>query len=67
MQSYRLTIDKFLDHAAKWFEDAGEQVIAHWDEVTDRDGEIVPAYGFTQADREVASAGLTAPVLERAT
>jgi hypothetical protein len=46
--------------------DAGEQVIAHWAEVTDRNGEIVPAYGFTQAEREVASAGLTAPVLERA-
>jgi NAD(P)-dependent dehydrogenase (short-subunit alcohol dehydrogenase family) len=48
-------------------DDAGEQVIAHWREVTDRDGEIVPAYGFTQAEREVASAGLIAPVLERAT
>ena len=47
--------------------DAGQQVIAHWRDVTDRDGEIVPDYGFTQAEREVASAGLTAPVLERAT
>src|SRR5689334_9339927 len=46
---------------------AGEAVIAHWREVTDRTGEIVPDYGFTQAEREVASAGLTAPVLERAT
>jgi NAD(P)-dependent dehydrogenase (short-subunit alcohol dehydrogenase family) len=45
-------------------DDAGEQVIAHWREVCDRTGEIVPAYGFTQAEREVASAGLTAPVLE---
>jgi len=45
-------------------EDVGEQVIAHWREITDRAGEIVPAYGFTQAEREVASAGLTAPVLE---
>jgi NAD(P)-dependent dehydrogenase (short-subunit alcohol dehydrogenase family) len=45
-------------------EDAGEQVIAHWRDVTDRAGEIVPDYGFTQAEREVASAGLTAPVLE---
>ena len=44
-------------------EDAGEQVIAHWREVTDRSGEIVPAYGFTQAEREVASAGLSTPVL----
>ena len=41
-------------------EDAGEQVIAHWREVTDRAGEIVPEYGFTQAEREVASAGLGA-------
>jgi NAD(P)-dependent dehydrogenase (short-subunit alcohol dehydrogenase family) len=44
--------------------DAGEQVIAHWRDVTDRTGEIVPAYGFTQAEREVASAGFSAPVLE---
>ena len=41
-------------------EDAGEQVMAHWSEVTDRTGEIVPEYGFTQAEREVASAGLSA-------
>ena len=41
-------------------EDADEQVIAHWPEVADRTGEIVPAYGFTQAEREVASAGLSA-------
>lgn len=37
-------------------EGAGEQVIGHWEEVTSRAGEIVPAYGFTQAEREVASA-----------
>jgi NAD(P)-dependent dehydrogenase (short-subunit alcohol dehydrogenase family) len=43
---------------------ADDAVIAHWREVTDRAGEIVPDYGFTQAEREVASAGLTAPVLE---
>ena len=41
-------------------EDAGEQVMAHWSEVTDRTAEIVPEYGFTQAEREVASAGLSA-------
>jgi NAD(P)-dependent dehydrogenase (short-subunit alcohol dehydrogenase family) len=40
--------------------DAGEQVIRQWDGVSDRAGEIVPAYGFTQAEREVASAGLIA-------
>jgi len=43
-------------------EDAGEQVIAHWRDVSDRAGEIVPNYGFVQAEREVASAGLTSPV-----
>ncbi|WP_308909106.1 SDR family NAD(P)-dependent oxidoreductase [Pseudokordiimonas caeni] len=36
---------------------AGEQVIAAWDAVSDRTGEIVPAYGFTQAERELAAAG----------
>ena len=44
---------------------AGEQVIAHWHEVTDRTGEIVPEYGFTQAEREVARAGLSVPVVAR--
>ena len=44
-------------------EHAGEEVIAHWRDVADRAGEIVPDYGFTQAEREVASAGLTMPVL----
>lgn len=47
--------------------DAGEQVIRQWDGVSDRAGEIVPAYGFTQAEREVASAGLIAKAVgERA-
>ena len=45
--------------------DAGEQVIALWDEIGDRDGEIVPAYGFTQAERELASAGCAAPALAK--
>ncbi len=44
-------------------DDAGEQVIAHWRDVSNRSGEIVPDYGFTQAEREVASAGLSTPVL----
>jgi hypothetical protein len=39
-------------------------VAEHWADVVDRTGEIVPAYGFTQAEREVASAGLIAPVLD---
>ena len=42
--------------------DAGEQVLAQWQDVTDRTGEIVPAYGFTQAEREVAAATGAAPV-----
>jgi NAD(P)-dependent dehydrogenase (short-subunit alcohol dehydrogenase family) len=46
-------------------EDAGEQVIAHWRDVSDRTGEVVPDYGFTQAEREVASAGLTGPVVAK--
>jgi NAD(P)-dependent dehydrogenase (short-subunit alcohol dehydrogenase family) len=40
--------------------DAGEQLIQQWDNVSDRTGEIIPAYGFTQAERETASAGLMA-------
>ncbi|MDP5279478.1 SDR family NAD(P)-dependent oxidoreductase [Sphingomonas sp. DG1-23] len=36
---------------------AGEQVAANWADVTARNGEIVPAYGFTQAERELAAAG----------
>ncbi|WP_296816740.1 SDR family NAD(P)-dependent oxidoreductase [Brevundimonas sp.] len=36
--------------------DAGEQLIARWDDASDPAGSIVPAYGFTQAEREVASA-----------
>lgn len=38
--------------------DAGDQVIAHWAEISDPSDEIVPAYGFTQAERELASAGV---------
>ncbi len=36
--------------------DAGERVIAQWPKISDRGGELVPDYGFTQAEREVASA-----------
>jgi len=38
--------------------DAGEQVIGRWEEISDRTGEIVPAYGFTQVERELTSAGV---------
>ena len=41
--------------------DAGEQVAAHLGAITGRGGEIVPAYGFTQSERELASAGVTVP------
>lgn len=47
--------------------DAGEQLIGQWGRVTDRAGEIVPAYGFLQSEREIASAELFADrVAERA-
>ncbi|SFP57837.1 SDR family NAD(P)-dependent oxidoreductase [Sphingomonas rubra] len=36
--------------------DAGEKVKAQWSDVVDRSGEIVPPYGFVQAEREVAAA-----------
>jgi NAD(P)-dependent dehydrogenase (short-subunit alcohol dehydrogenase family) len=39
-------------------EDAGEQVIAHWQKVSDPTDEVVPAYGFTQVERELKSAGI---------
>ncbi|MEI9852407.1 MAG: SDR family NAD(P)-dependent oxidoreductase [Sphingomonas sp.] len=42
--------------------DAGQRVIAGWDAIADRGGEIVPDYGFTQAEHELASAGLAGPV-----
>src|SRR5690606_37585328 len=38
-------------------DDADERVIASWDAISDRAGEIVPDYGFMQAERELASAG----------
>lgn len=37
-------------------DDAGERLIAEWDAVSDPAGQAVPGYGFTQAEREVASA-----------
>ena len=44
-------------------EGAAQRVAAEWDRVSDRGGEIVPAYGFTQAERELASAGFDAPAV----
>ena len=43
-------------------DDAGQQVAAGWEQVRDRTGEIVPAYGFVQAERELEAAGMTDPV-----
>jgi len=47
-------------------DDAGEQVMWHWPQISDRSGEIVPPYGFMQAERELASAGMDAPVMAAA-
>ena len=44
-------------------EDAAARVVWEWDRITDRRGEVVPAYGFTQAERELANAGFTAPTM----
>ena len=43
--------------------DAGEQLVARWAAVSDRADAIVPAYGFTLAERELASAGSGLPAL----
>jgi NAD(P)-dependent dehydrogenase (short-subunit alcohol dehydrogenase family) len=47
-----LTHGHFVGHA----QDAGEQILRHWQDITDRAGEVVPGYGFTQAEHEVAAA-----------
>jgi NAD(P)-dependent dehydrogenase (short-subunit alcohol dehydrogenase family) len=41
---------------------AGEALVARWDEVSDPAGASIPAYGFAQSERELESAGLRAPV-----
>ena len=38
-------------------------MIGHWDEISDRAGEIVPDYGFTQAERELASVEMAASAM----
>jgi len=40
-------------------DEAGERVIEKWQAISDRKDELVPAYGFTQAEREVASSKVT--------
>jgi NAD(P)-dependent dehydrogenase (short-subunit alcohol dehydrogenase family) len=44
-------------------EDAGARVIESWERIGDRSGEIVPDYGFTQAERELAGAGFAAVLM----
>jgi len=39
-------------------EDAGERIVEHLDDIFDQSGEIVPAYGLVQSERELASVGL---------
>jgi len=42
-------------------EDSGERIVARLDEIFDPAGEIVPAYGLVQSERELASAELNRP------
>ena len=44
-------------------EDAAERVIDRWAAIGDRSGEMVPAYGFVQAERELESAGCGVPAI----
>lgn len=44
--------------------DAGEQVLRQWTQISDRTGEITPAYGFAQSERELASANLMASAVK---
>ncbi|TWB37137.1 SDR family NAD(P)-dependent oxidoreductase [Nitrospirillum viridazoti] len=52
--SVTLTAGRYIGAGAG----AGEKVVANWDGISDRSDEIVPAYGFTQAERELANAGM---------
>lgn len=42
---------------------AADRVAAAWDDISDRSGEVVPDYGFAQAERELASAGHDLPTM----
>lgn len=37
--------------------DAATRIAAAWTDITDRGGDVVPAYGFAQAEREISAAG----------
>lgn len=41
---------------------AADEVVRNWSQIADRAGEIVPSYGFVQAEREVASASSRPPL-----
>ncbi|WP_343517936.1 SDR family NAD(P)-dependent oxidoreductase [Sphingomonas sp.] len=41
----------------------GPALVARWDKVGDPEGELAPSYGFTQAERELASAGMIDPTV----
>lgn len=43
--------------------DAGQRLVAEWQRVADRKDANVPAYGFTQTEREIASAGSNRSVM----
>ena len=36
-------------------DDAGERAISQWQQISDRSGDVVPAYGFLQVEREVGA------------
>ncbi len=40
---------------------AAEELVARWADVVDRQGEMVPAYGFAQSELELKKAGYIAP------
>ena len=40
---------------------SADELVARWAEVVDRQGETIPAYGFTQSEVELKKAGYTAP------
>lgn len=43
--------------------EAGERVIAQWDRISDPAQQMVPDYGFKQAELELAAAGCKAPTM----
>ena len=43
--------------------EAADGVVAAWQDICDRAGEVVPDYGFAQAERELASAGHDLPTM----